>query len=332
MLKLASVPLWRQILRSNFTQIKDLLSFLELEPDPAKVQLSNSRFVLNLPLRLAQKIKKKTWDDPILKQFLPSAQEQAEAQGFCSDPIGDLASQKSPKLLHKYEGRALLVTTSACAMHCRYCFRQNFPYDTIKKPFKEELDILRNDPSIKEVILSGGDPLSLSDHTLEDLLSNLYAIPHIKLIRFHSRYPIGIPERIDDSFLKLLSQSPVQIWFVVHVNHPSELDEDVVKALASIRKQGAVVLNQSVLLKGVNDHLDTLKALSEKLVESGIMPYYLHQLDRVSGASSFEVEESHGKYLIQELTKQLPGYAVPKYVREIAGEPNKTQLHFIDDL
>jgi EF-P beta-lysylation protein EpmB len=325
LLKLASVPLWRQILRTNFTNLTHLLNYLELDPQPAK-DISNPRFVLNLPLRLAQKIKKKTWDDPILKQFLPTADENIQLEGFDQDPVGDHACQKSTKLLHKYHGRALLVCTSACAMHCRYCFRQNYPYDQEIKGFRQEIDLIRQDTSIKEVILSGGDPLSLSDQTLETLLLNLYSIPHLKMIRFHTRFPIGIPERIDAGFLKLLSQSPLQIWFVIHANHPLELDNDVLQAMRNLQKQGITILNQSVLLKGVNDDVKVLKELSERLVANGIVPYYLHQLDRVQGASSFEVTEEKGCQIIQELTKLLPGYAVPKYVREIAGQPSKTAL------
>lgn len=325
MLKFASVPLWRQILRTNFTNLTQLLNYLELDPQSTQDKI-NPRFVLNLPIRLAQKIEKKTWDDPILKQFLPTLEENVESEGFNQDPVGDRACQKSSKLLHKYQGRALLVCTSACAMHCRYCFRQNFPYDQENKGFRAEIELIKQDTSIKEVILSGGDPLSLSDHTLEALLTSLYSISHLKMVRFHTRFPIGVPERIDENFLKLLSESPLRIWFVIHTNHPRELDSDVLLAMRNLQKLGITVLNQSVLLKGVNDSVEVLKELCERLIENGILPYYLHQLDRVQGASSFEVEVEKGLQIIQELTKQLPGYAVPKYVQEIAGQPSKTLL------
>jgi len=320
------VLLWRQILRTNFTNLTTLLHYLELENDPSAVALTNPRFSLNLPVRLAQKIEKKTWDDPILKQFLPVPGENIQTTGFTHDPVGDQACQKSSKLLHKYQGRALLVCTSACAMHCRYCFRQNFEYDSSNKIFENEIQLLKQDSSIKEIILSGGDPLSLSDPILEELLANLCSIEHIKMIRFHTRFPVGIPERIDSGFLSILSRCPLQIWFVIHTNHPRELDKDVLHAMRNLQKQGITILNQSVLLRGVNDDVKTLKELSERLVESGIVPYYLHQLDRVQGTAHFEVEEDKGRALVQELTKQLPGYAVPKYVREIAGQPNKTYL------
>jgi EF-P beta-lysylation protein EpmB len=333
LLNFNKVPIWRQILRSNFTDLKSLLAYLELENDTSKIALESPRFSLNVPRRLVQKIQKKKWDDPILKQFLPFTEERTQTNGYVSDPVGDQGCRKSSKLIHKYQGRALLVCTSACAMHCRYCFRQNFDYDCSNKVFSNELELIRQDFSIKEIILSGGDPLSLSDATLEELLGNISTIPHIKMIRFHTRFPIGIPERIDSSFLKILSNFPRQIWFVVHVNHPVELDSDVLQALRCIQKLGIPVLNQSVLLKGVNDNVETLKMLSEKLVENGIFPYYLHELDRVQGTAHFEVEEKVGQALIKELTRQLPGYAIPKYVREIAGYPNKVSLvtiaHFI---
>lgn len=234
--------------------------------------------------------------------------------------------RKEAKLLHKYKGRALLVCTSVCAMHCRYCFRQNFAYDTANKSFSQELALIREDPSLHEIILSGGDPLSLSDNRLQELFVELSSIPHITRIRFHTRFPIGIPERITHAFMALLQSLPQQIWFVLHINHYRELDEDIIRKIRELQKIGVVVLNQSVLLKGVNDNVETLKELCEQLVNHGVLPYYLHQLDRVQGAAHFEVDEKKGQQLIQALAAQLPGYAVPKYVREIPGEPNKTAL------
>lgn len=318
--------LWRQILRQNLTRIEQLTHLLELNDEQAQQFLARPRFAINIPLRLAQKIKKGTLDDPLLRQFVPLIDEQEEKQGFSLDPIGDQLVRRESKLLHKYEGRVLIVCTSACAMHCRYCFRQNFDYDTADKSFEEELTLIRNDPSIHEVILSGGDPLSLSNETLADLLEALNKIPSITRIRFHSRFPVGIPERIDRGFLELIERLNKQVWFVVHINHSNEVDEDVLGALKELQKRGCLILNQSVLLKGVNDDVQTLKHLCEYLVDHGILPYYLHQLDRVRGAAHFEVPEEKGRQLIQEISKCLPGYAVPKYVREIAGEPNKTPL------
>lgn len=317
---------WRQILRSNFTQWEKLADYLELNLQQREFILPKSHFPLNLPLRLAQKITKGTLHDPILKQFLPTIEEKKLHPLFVTDPVADQSFRIKSKLLHKYHGRVLLVCTSACAMHCRFCFRQNFDYDVTDQSFTNELEIIANDPSIHEVILSGGDPLSLSDLTLKKLLGEIVQIPHIRRIRFHTRFPIGIPERIDADFLAILQEVPCQIWFIIHSNHPQELDQEIFARLKAMQKLGIIVLNQAVLLRGVNDNVETLKQLCELLVDHGIFPYYLHQLDRVQGASHFEVGEEEGAYLIQEIAKQLPGYAVPKYVREIPGETNKTAI------
>jgi EF-P beta-lysylation protein EpmB len=317
---------WRQIQKDNFSQWKPLVDFLELDEENAREVLQRSAFPLNLPRRLAEKIEKNNLDDPILRQFVPLRDEMATSVGFCSDPVGDGTFQKTSKLLQKYTGRALLVCTSACAMHCRYCFRQNYPYATEQKLFVDELEAIAQECTLEEIILSGGDPLSLSDRVLEELLQNLTSINHVQRIRFHTRFPIGIPERIDDSLLNILAKVKAQIVFVIHVNHARELDEDVVASLKRLQRLGIPILNQAVLLKGVNDNLLTLKSLLETLINNGVMPYYLHQLDRVQGAAHFEVDENHGLYLLEELRKSLPGYAIPQYVREIAGEPSKSAV------
>lgn len=318
-------PTWRDILRQNFTRLDLLADFLKLSSEQRKQLINRSDFPLNLPLRLAKKIQPGTLEDPILKQFVPTLHENEIHPDFVLDPVCDQTFRQSPKLLKKYQGRALLVCTSACAMHCRYCFRQNFDYEK-EKLFTEELDNLAKDISIQEVILSGGDPLSLSNERLSALLFELAQMPHVKRIRFHTRFPIGIPERIDEEFLSIISQIPKQIWFVIHVNHPKELDSDIFYSLQALQERRCVILNQSVLLKGVNDECSILKELFDQLANQGIFSYYLHQLDRVQGAAHFEVPEEVGQSLIMELTKLLPGYAVPKYVREIAGQPNKTPL------
>jgi KamA family protein len=211
-------------------------------------------------------------------------------------------------------------------MNCRFCFRQNYDYETQDKTFAQEIELIRQDPSLSEIILSGGDPLSLSNETLTNLIRQLDQIPHLERLRFHTRFPIGIPERIDKEFLALLEQIRLQVFFIIHSNHPSELDAQVLSALKKIQKLGIPVLNQAVLLHGVNDNIPTLKALCEKLAGNGILPYYLHQLDRVQGAAHFEVSEEKGRALIAELTELMSGYAVPKYVKEEAGEPSKTSL------
>ncbi len=325
LLKMLTPSPWRSILRKNFTCVKELADFLELTKEQQSQLILRPNFSLQVPLRLAKKMKKGTLDDPLLIQFLPLSNELESAFGFSQDPVCDVNFKKENKLLHKYHGRVLLVCTSACAMHCRYCFRQNFNYDSTKG-FERELHAIGEDSSIQEVILSGGDPLSLSDEILDDVFSTIAQFQHVKKVRFHTRFPIGIPERIDDHFLKILEKVPQQIYFVIHCNHPKELDRDIFDSLKKIQALGGIILNQAVLLKGVNDRIETLKELAEKLSNHGIIFYYLHQLDRVKGAAHFEVSEETGKKLVAELAKLLPGYAVPKYVREIPGEPNKTLI------
>lgn len=318
-------PLWRKIQRTNFTDWNLLADFLELSSVDREKIVKAPRFSLNLPVRLAEKMAKKTLQDPILKQFVPLIHEKSPNKRFCLDPVKDATFQKTPKLLQKYDGRALLITTSACAMHCRYCFRQNYDYE-IKTDFSKEIEWIAHERSIREVILSGGDPLSLGNQTLRALLTGLSKIPHLTKIRFHTRFPIGIPERIDEEFVALLDEIPQSIWFVIHTNHPNELDEDIFNALTKLQRRGYVLLNASVLLKGVNDDVDTQYALSQKLTDHGILPYYLHQLDPVSGSEEFEVDIEKGKELILKLSERLPGYAVPKYVVEIPGQRSKTPL------
>lgn len=319
--------LWRQILRQNFTCYKKLFEFLELDSEALPQVLKKPDFPLNLPLRLAQKIEKNNLEDPILKQFLPTVLELKDKKGFSLDPVKDETFRKENKLLHKYQGRALLVCTSACPMNCRYCFRKNFPYDTEDKLFMDELKAIQNDPSLSEVILSGGDPLSLSNDSLENLLKSLSTIPHVKRIRFHTRYPIGIPERIDEGFIKLLQETSAQIIFIIQCNHPKELDTEIFFHLKKLQSLSIPLFTHTVLLKGINDSISVLKELFETLVNHGIIPYYLNQLDKVQGSSHFEVPTKKGLALMKELRSHLPGYAMPTYVQEIAGEPHKTPLY-----
>ncbi len=325
LLKIVSKSSWRAILKTNFTRLERLADFLELNVEQRSQLILQPHFPLQVPLRLAQKMAKGTLDDPIAKQFLATSQERQTRDQFVLDPVCDVAFQEEGKLLRKYQGRVLLVCTSACAMHCRYCFRQHFAYDA-SKGFENELDKIEQDLSIHEVILSGGDPLSLSDEVLAQILGRLTKLPHIRRIRFHTRFPIGIPERIDENFLNIIANLPQQIYFVIHCNHPRELDNEIFDRLKALQRLGCVILNQAVLLQGVNDDVSTLQQLAEQLANQGIIFYYLHQLDRVQGAAHFEVEEEKGRQLLLEMAKQLPGYAIPKYVREVAGEPNKTSL------
>ncbi|MFY7842681.1 MAG: KamA family radical SAM protein [Rhabdochlamydiaceae bacterium] len=317
---------WRQIQKNNFHSLVKLLDFLEFKESEREKILKKPDFPLNLPFRLASKIRKRDLNDPILKQFIPLLEEKEVRLGFVKDPVSDSSFRKKNKLLHKYHGRALLICTSACAMHCRYCFRKNFEYDTQSKNFDEEIALIQKDSSLKEIILSGGDPLSLGDDMLNSLLRNLSDIEHVERIRFHSRFPVGIPERINDSFISLLSSVEKQIIFVLHCNHFQELDDDIFFALKRVQKLGIPVLNQSVLLKDVNDHPDTLIELSRCLINQGVMPYYLHQLDKVIGSHHFEVDTDFGKKLLVDMRSKLPGYGVPLYVKEVPFEKSKTPI------
>lgn len=326
MLNLYNPSLWRQLLRNNFTNWEKLADYLELDSSQRQTIIHRPDFPLNLPRRLAEKIQKKTLQDPILKQFLPTISEKVVAAGFSTDPTNDNSFRCAPKLLHKYNGRALIMATGACAMHCRYCFRQNFDYEVEIKNFDREIALISQDPTIHEVILSGGDPLSLSNETLETLLDQLAFLPHVQRVRFHTRFLMGIPERIDPPFLEIVRTFPLQIWVVIHANHPREFDEDIFSVLRTLRQNGAVLLCQSVLLREVNDSADTLVELCELLVNNGVVPYYLHQLDRVEGASHFEVPEEEGMKLMQDISARLPGFAVPKYARETPGAPGKSLI------
>ena len=270
-------------------------------------------FPQNIPPRLLKKID----NNAIAKQFLLSSEEKEKVEGFSEHPLEEDKFRFEEKLLKKYHGRALLLVTKACCMHCRFCFRRHFDYNQKDVTFEKEILALSKDATIREVILSGGDPLSLNNDKLENLLNQLGAIQHIETIRFHTRFPIGRPERIDDNFVRILQQNPKQIIFVIHCNHPKELDRDVYEALRKILCCGIPVLNQSVLLKDVNDDSETLSELSWCLIKNGVIPYYLHQLDKVQGAAHFFVEEEKGKKIIEEMMQILPGYAVPKYVKEI---------------
>ena len=317
---------WQQILKTNLTSIDKLCAYLQLDAEKKEQLIEKATFVLNLPLRLAEKIQKNTLNDPILNQFVPKKIEQEKSSGYVQDPTQDVHFKKSQKLLQKYESRALILSTSSCAMHCRFCFRKNFPYETETKSFENELELLKKDSSIEEVILSGGDPLSLSDEKLSNLITDLEKIQHLKRLRFHTRFPIGIPERITDQFLSILEKSRLQTWFVLHCNHVLELDADVIGALKKIQKLGIPVLSQTVLLKDVNDHVDALQNLFQGLVNCGIKPYYLHQLDRVEGTQHFHVEIQKGQKLLHTLRQKMSGYAIPEFVQEIPNEPSKTKL------
>lgn len=262
--------------------------------------------------------------DPLLRQVLPTAEESIELSGFSHDAVGDLAASAGHGLLKKYRGRALWVVNGVCAVHCRYCFRRHFPYaETGPAEWERALELIAADKSLEEVILSGGDPWTLTDSSLASILERLESFEHIRRIRFHTRLPILIPQRVTTRLLGILTQCRRQVSVVVHANHPRELCAETLGALQKLVRSGIPVLNQAVLLRGINDCEQVLAGLCRGLVDVGVYPYYLHQLDRVHGAAHFEVSETTGMALIRSLRGQLPGFAVPRYVREIAGGTGK---------
>ncbi|MFO1065123.1 MAG: KamA family radical SAM protein [Pirellulales bacterium] len=260
---------------------------------------------------------------------MASAQESQAALGFSPDPVGDEAAEVLPGLLQKYTGRALMIVSGACAVHCRYCFRRAFPYSEAPKTprgWQAALDYLAGDDSISEIILSGGDPLAATDEQLGWLSDRLSEIPHLKRLRIHSRFPIVIPQRVCDALMEWIGRSRSSVYLVVHANHPHEIDDAVRSAMIRMRKAGVTLLNQAVLLRGVNDSVEVQEELCRQLVDIGVIPYYLHQLDRVQGAAHFETQAQMGRNIIEALRARLPGYAVPGFVREVAGDVSKRPL------
>lgn len=308
----------------------ELLDRLGLDPAllPA-ARRAAELFPLRVPLAFVERMRPGDPRDPLLRQVLPLEDELAEVPGFAADPVGDDAALVAGGVLHKYRGRALLVTTGACAVHCRYCFRRHFPYadaNASADGWQSALAYLRSQPDVSEVILSGGDPLTLSDRRLKALADALADIPHLRRLRVHTRLPIMNPARIDDALLDWLAGTRLDPVMVIHANHANEIDATVAEALARLGSRGVTLLNQAVLMRGVNDSADALADLSERLFEAGVLPYYLHLLDRVRGAAHFEVPEAEAVALHAEVAARLPGYLVPKLVREIAGEPGKTLI------
>ncbi len=320
---------WQKQQAEAFREPAELLRQLALPASLlASAQAASSHFSLRVPEAWLARIKTANPDDPLLRQILPVAEELERSDGFSTDPVGDQEARVVPGLLHKYQGRVLLMTTGACAIHCRYCFRRHYPYadDNFLTQLPAILDYIRADSSIHEVILSGGDPLSLSNERLTSLIQQIQAIHHIKRLRIHTRTPVALPARLDNGLLDLLQAINLQTVIVIHCNHPNELDEQVLKTLSNMQKCGLTLLNQSVLLKGINDDVDTLVDLSERLFSVGVLAYYLHQLDRVEGAQHFEVEDTEAIALHDALRQRLPGYLLPGLVREQRGEKAKTPL------
>ncbi|MBK5940736.1 EF-P beta-lysylation protein EpmB [Halochromatium roseum] len=323
-------PSWKQELAAAFTDPVALLQALELSPAklPEPIQRS-ARFPLLVPRGFAALMRRGDPNDPLLRQVLPLVAEARPAAGFVTDPVGDANAGLVPGLLQKYRGRALLIATGACAAHCRYCFRRHFPYASTgaqSDRLATAIAALERTPDIDEVILSGGDPLMLDDGALAALITRLDDLPRLKRLRLHTRLPSILPSRITDRLCAILSGSRLQVVIVVHINHPAELGRDACLALLGLAELGTPLLNQSVLLRGVNDEVETLAELSEALIATRVLPYYLHLLDPVSGAAHFDVPETKARALVTQLRQRLPGYLVPRLVREQPGEPSKTVL------
>lgn len=323
---------WQQILSQSVTTPEQLLERLGLSPEAwYKGALSGHRlFPIRVPEPYLARIQPGNPDDPLLRQVLPVARESEAHPDFVTDPLQEDGAIQTTGLIRKYTSRALLMVTGQCAINCRYCFRRHFPYGDHKlsqNDRQQVVESLMSSPEINEVILSGGDPLAANDRLLSQWSSLLDSIPHLRRLRIHSRLPVVIPQRVCNNLLDWLSRSRLQKVLVIHVNHPAEIDQRTREALRQLNAAGVTLLNQSVILRGVNDDSATLCELSETLFEAGVMPYYLHAFDPVSGAHHFHVSDDKAIQLVNNMLKTLPGFLVPKLVRELPGQPSKTPLN-----
>ena len=324
---------WQRDLSRAITDPAQLLAELELDPAlAAPARAASNVFALRVTRSYLARMRRGDRDDPLLRQVLPLAAELIEQPGYGSDPLQEHEATRAPNLLQKYAGRALLITTQACAIHCRYCFRREFPYAGQREAeegagrWDAALEALANDTSIEEVILSGGDPLSLSDARLARITDAIAGMAHVQRLRVHTRQPIVLPSRVDAGLLNWLGGIRLPTVFVLHTNHANEIDDEVRAACAKLRAAGVTLLNQSVLLKGVNDDVDTLANLSRALMDAGVVPYYLHLPDRVRGTAHFDVAETDAQRLIERMSARLSGYLVPRLVREVPGAPYKVPV------
>lgn len=323
-------PDWKRLWRDAVRDPAELLALLGLDGRvPGLSAVAAEQFPLRVPRGFVARMRPGDPHDPLLRQVLPLDDELRPMPGFGLDAVGDGAAKAATGVIHKYRGRALLIATGSCAVHCRYCFRRHFPYadeTAAAGQWREAIEAIRGDASLDEVILSGGDPLSLSMAKLTELTAQLAGIAHVRRLRIHTRLPVVLPERVDAEFAAWLRALPWPVAVVIHANHANEFDADVDAALARLRDAGATVLNQAVLLRGVNDSVDALAALCERGYAGGALPYYLHQLDRVQGAAHFEVSDDEARALHRALIDRLPGYLVPKLVREVQGDGAKRGL------
>jgi EF-P beta-lysylation protein EpmB len=322
-------PHWQTLLAGAIRSADELLRLLEIDPPAGTVRPLAGDFPVRVTHGYARRMRKGDIHDPLLRQVLPLLEETRPASGFTRDPLDELSAMPSPGLLHKYHGRALLTVTGACAIHCRYCFRRHYPYSAAN-PLHEHLEAalgyLARHPEIGELILSGGDPLSLTDPRLQEITARLSDLPQLHTLRIHTRMPIVLPERVDEGLLDWLHNRHMQVVMVMHCNHANEIDDAVRCAMQRLAGTGITLLNQSVLLHGVNDTVADLVDLSRTLFAAGVLPYYLHQLDPVQGAAHFAVDDRRACALIGEVRAALPGYLVPRLVREQAGARSKSPV------
>ncbi|GAB3333981.1 EF-P beta-lysylation protein EpmB [Marilutibacter aestuarii] len=321
---------WQALWRDAVRDPRELLGLLGLSGAlPELSDAAAAQFPLRVPRGFVARMRPGDMHDPLLRQVLPLDAEMQPSPGFSLDAVGDGAARAGSGVIRKYQGRALLVSTGSCAINCRYCFRRHFPYAeeaAAAAGWREAIELIRADPGIDEVILSGGDPWSLATHKLAEFTDALAGVAHVRRLRVHTRLPVVLPERVDADLLAWLSALPWPVAVVLHANHANEFDAAVDAALADLRHAGATLLNQAVLLKGVNDSVEALCQLGERGYQAGVLPYYLHQLDRVQGAAHFEVDDATARRLHAGVAARLSGYLVPRLVREVAGDPGKRPL------
>jgi len=305
---------WQNDLRQSITDVGEICRILEIPPCS-----DHADYPLLVPRPFVDLMERGNPNDPLLLQVLPQAEENQPASGFSKDPLGEIADADGGIALNKYAGRTLLLVSHECAVHCRFCFRRHFP-KTLIKADSNNIFSRSFSPFQEEIILSGGDPLMLDDEALDRLLRSILQIKHVRRLRIHSRLPIVLPNRLTAKLAEILTL-PIPVYLVLHVNHPNELSAEFLERRELLIKP--IVMAQSVLLRRINDDAETLYRLFHRLIDARILPYYLHQLDKVEGGTHFEVSPEEGLRILAELRQRLPGYAVPTYVREINGKPCK---------
>lgn len=320
---------WQKATAQAVTDVQTLALLIGVQSEELERITANDPFELRIPHTFIRRMKRGAINDPLLLQMLNRSEEQLPHENYSDDPLAEHSGNPCPGLIHKYKGRVLLTVATACPLNCRYCFRRHFPYQQNRlspSTWQPALDYIRHTPSISEVILSGGEPLMLKDDVLAKLLEQLQSISHVRLLRIHSRFPIAVPQRVTQALVNVLCSTHIPLTLVLHTNHANEIDATVIDALKPLRHSAVTLLNQSVLLRDINDSVNALDALSRRLFEAGILPYYLHVLDKVRGTEHFNVDDTQARRLVGQLTNRLPGYLLPTLVREIPHRAAKTRL------